>query len=187
MVKRRSRKKKTREIKEKKFDITSIIFAVCIVVIIGAVIYYAFIKMKSSPPGDTTENITQIDSTAIKEEEEIPAAREEETPVQTVLQIEILNGCGVSRLAARLADFMRQNGFDVVNTDNYTENGLRKTNVQNSFLIDRVGNEANAKRIADALGIDNTNIKTEISSELMLDATVVIGQDYRNLKYFSQQ
>jgi hypothetical protein len=186
MVKRRTRKKKTREIKEKKFDITSIIFAFCIVVIIGAVIYYAFIKIKSSPPGDTAENIEYIDSTTIKQEDETPAIQEEEAP-QTVLQIEILNACGVARLSARIAEYMRGNGFDVVNTDNYKENGEIRFNVQNSFLIDRVGNETNTRKIADALGIAHSNIKTEISSELMLDATIVIGHDYRNLKYFSQQ
>ncbi|MFC1724688.1 LytR C-terminal domain-containing protein [candidate division KSB1 bacterium] len=186
MVKRRTRKKKTRKIKEQKFDITSIIFAFCIVIIIGAVIYYAFIKIKSSPPGDTAENIEQIDSTTIKQEEETPVIQEEEVP-QSVLQINLLNGCGVPGIAKRIADFMREDGIDAVKTDNYRENDVIRFNVQNSFIIDRVGNTANARKIADALGIDHSNIRTEISPDLMVDATVVLGQDYRNLKYFSQQ
>lgn len=186
MVKRRTRKKKTtKEYKERKFDFTSIIFAVIIVVIIALVIWYAFNKIKSSTPSDIAGDTEQIDTTANQPVEQEPPPSEQEAE-QKILQIEILNGCGVRRLVARIADMMRQDGFDVVNTDNYKEDNRIRFTIQNSFILDRVGNEANAKRIADAIGIDHSNIRTDVSPDLMLDATIVIGHDYKQLKYFRE-
>lgn len=184
MVKRRTRKKKSvKEYKERKFDFTSIIFAVIIVVIIALVIWYAFNKIKPSSPSEIAGTPEQIDSTVIQPAEEPPPKEEEQ---QKILQVEILNGCGVRRLVARIADLMRQDGFDVVNTDNYKENNQIRFSIQNSFILDRLGNQTNAKSIADAIGIDYSNIRTEISPDMMLDATIVIGHDYKQLKYFRE-
>ena len=53
---------------------------------------------------------------------------------------------------------------------------------EKSLVIDRVGNTANAIKIADALGIDRKNIIEQINKNYFLDATIVIGNDFNTLK-----
>jgi hypothetical protein len=36
-----------------------------------------------------------------------------------IIQVEVLNGCGVTGVADRFTDFLRSEKFDVVKTDNY--------------------------------------------------------------------
>ncbi len=93
-----------------------------------------------------------------------------------VIQIEVLNGCGVPGLATRYTSALRQNGFDVVESGNFETFDIRET-----IVIDRNGNLENARRVARALGIPEDRILQEISSDFYLDATVVIGSDYESL------
>ncbi len=103
--------------------------------------------------------------------------------VSTVLtqkiQVEVLNGCGVPGLARRTMRLLRKIGFDVVNTDNYKTNTVRQT-----FIIDRVGNKAKAEKLAQAVGIPASRIRTEKDLSLALDVTLVLGTDYINLRLF---
>jgi hypothetical protein len=94
-----------------------------------------------------------------------------------VIQIEVLNGCGVQGLANRFTNRLRQDGFDVVHSGNF-----ETFDITHSMIIDRSGNMQNARRVAHALGINDKNIIQEISSNYYLDATVVIGSDYEKLK-----
>lgn len=94
-----------------------------------------------------------------------------------VIQISVLNGCGVQGLANRFTNELRKDGFDVVQSGNFNT-----FDVTHSMVIDRSGNLENAKRVAHALGISNKNIIQEVSPDYYLDATVVIGSDYEKLK-----
>jgi hypothetical protein len=94
-----------------------------------------------------------------------------------VIQIEVLNGCGVQGLANRFTNRLRQDGFDVVHSGNF-----ETFDITHSMIIDRSGNMQNARRVAHALGINDKNIIQEISPNYYLDATVVIGSDYEKLK-----
>jgi hypothetical protein len=94
-----------------------------------------------------------------------------------VIQIEVLNGCGVQGLANRFTNRLRQDGFDVVHSGNF-----ETFDITHSMVIDRSGNMQNARRVAHALGINDKNIIQEISPNYYLDATVVIGSDYEKLK-----
>ena len=102
-------------------------------------------------------------------------------PLPQKIQVEVLNGCGVNGLARRAMRLLRKAGFDVVNTDNY-----RTQNVQHSFIIDRTGNTERAKKLAKALGIPESRIRTEKDLSLALDATLVLGKDYKQLKLFKR-
>lgn len=93
------------------------------------------------------------------------------------IQLEILNGCGVPGLANEFTSKLRNNGFDVVETGNFDN-----FDMQNTIVISRNFNSRNAQRIADALGIDSKHIFIEASEDFYLDATVVIGSDYKSLK-----
>ena len=94
-----------------------------------------------------------------------------------VIQLEVLNGCGVPGLANNFTSTLRKNGFDVVETGNF-----KNFDMQNTVVIARNYNSENAKRVADALGISSENVFIEASEDFYLDATVVIGSDYESLK-----
>lgn len=92
------------------------------------------------------------------------------------IQVEVLNGCGVTGIADKLSDYLRRNSFDVVNLGNY-----RSFEVETSIIIDRTGNIINAKQIAFVLGLSDKNIISQINKEYLLDVTFILGTDYLTL------
>jgi hypothetical protein len=98
----------------------------------------------------------------------------EETP--KILQIEVLNGCGVSGIAAQYTDYLRSEGFDVLRTENYETFNVLKT-----VVIDRRGKMQNATRIASALGLGEERVLQEVNDAYLIDATIILGKDYRQL------
>lgn len=94
-----------------------------------------------------------------------------------VIQLEVLNGCGVPGIANDFTSTLRKNGFDVVETGNF-----KNFDMQNTVVIARTFDDENAQRVADALGISQENVFIEASEDFYLDATVVIGSDYKSLK-----
>lgn len=97
--------------------------------------------------------------------------------IGNVIQLEVLNGCGVPGLANDFTSALRQNGFDVVETGNF-----KNFDMQNTVVIARTFDAENAERVAEALGISEENVFIEASEDFYLDATVVIGSDYKSLK-----
>lgn len=96
--------------------------------------------------------------------------------IGNVIQLEVLNGCGVPGLANDFTSTLRKNGFDVVETGNF-----KNFNMQNTVVIARTFDDENARRVAEALGINQENVFIEASEDFYLDATVVIGSDYKSL------
>jgi hypothetical protein len=93
-----------------------------------------------------------------------------------IIQLEVLNGCGKDGIADRFTSYLRTINFDVVHTGNY-----RSFEVDHSLVIDRVGNVANAKKVAEALGINNNHIIQQLNKDYFLDVSVIIGKDFNNL------
>ncbi len=93
-----------------------------------------------------------------------------------VIQVEVLNGCGALGVAEKFTDFLRKEKFDVVQMGNYVS-----FDIDNSLVIDRTGNRANAEKVAEVLGIDNKNIIMQKNEDSFLDVSVVIGKDYKRL------
>ena len=108
----------------------------------------------------------------------IVAERAETDPalVTGIIQLEVLNGCGVPGIATRYTDVLRSYGFDVVETGNFDH-----FNVNNSFVISRSGEMENARRVARALGIPEDRILREQSPDFYLDVTLIIGSDFDSL------
>lgn len=100
--------------------------------------------------------------------------------VEESIQIEILNGCDVQKLAGKSRDFMRQRKFDVVDISN------AKDILDKSIVIDRVGDVESARKVAYAMGINDSLIRTDVDSSLYLRASVLIGQDYKTLNPFKK-
>lgn len=108
----------------------------------------------------------------------IETQRSENQPqlIGDVIQVEVLNGAGVSGLASQFTSTLRNNGFDVVQTGNFDNFDMAKT-----IVISRSFDTSNADRVARALGISEENILVEASDDFYLDATIVIGSDFNSL------
>jgi cell division protein YceG involved in septum cleavage len=112
--------------------------------------------------------IQNISQSKNKSDHEVPSA---------IIQVEVLNGCGVEGVAAKFTTYLRQNNFDVVQVGNYTSN-----NIDETMIIDRIGNRANTEKLADVLGINKKNIIQQLNKDYFLDATLVIGKDYKKFE-----
>lgn len=96
--------------------------------------------------------------------------------ISEIIQIEVLNGCGIAGIANAYTGVLRSNGFDVVETGNFDHFNLKET-----IIISRSGVLDNARRVASALGVKEINILREESPDFFLDVTVVIGHDFEQL------
>lgn len=92
------------------------------------------------------------------------------------LQVEVLNGCGVTGVAHQFTDYLRSRKVDVVKTDNYESFNVLKT-----IVIDRRGSRENALRVAEELGLPDDRVLQEVNEAYLIDATVIIGKDFRQL------
>jgi hypothetical protein len=99
--------------------------------------------------------------------------------VGSIIQVEVRNGAGVDEIAARTTRFLRDRGFDVVAIGNH-----RTFDREQSVVIDRVGDRKAARRVARALGLPADRVRQEIRKDLYLDASVILGRDYRQLRPF---
>ncbi len=105
--------------------------------------------------------------------------KEEPKNVQQLIQVEVLNGCGVAGVGDNFTDVLRSKGIDVVKTGNY-----RSFDVDNTFIIDRTGKLETAEKVADSLHLNKRFIITEKNKNLFLDLSIVIGKDFKN--YFQK-
>ena len=79
-------------------------------------------------------------------------------------------------VAEKFTDFLRRRNFDVVQSGNY-----RSFDIDNTMVIDRSGNKANAEKVADALGIERKFIIQQLNNDYFLDVSLVIGKDFNQL------
>ena len=158
-----------------------ILFIFALVIVLGSLSYY-FYNLKLQ------KNDTQPPESGIEESTTLPVEPEHEErqtpPMVHTIQVEILNGCGINGVARIFQSLLRENGFDVVNTENYVVNGKVFWKVDQTFIIDQIGVAEQAKSIAKALGIPLTNIESRENPAAIYDISVVIGKDYK--KYIKQ-
>ncbi len=89
-------------------------------------------------------------------------------------QIKVLNGCGVSKIAQKMTDYLMSKGFDVVEKGNAEHWHYKKTVV--------VATDINTE-VAEQLSkyLNNADwIPLEDSSQLV-DAVVIVGHDFFQL------
>jgi hypothetical protein len=103
---------------------------------------------------------------------------EEWNLITQAIQVEVRNGCGVPGVATKFTSRLRKFGFDVVESGNFETFDIPKT-----LVIDRSGNLENARRVAQAIGVQPEQVIQEISPDFFLDATVVIGADFSTLNF----
>ncbi|BDQ02698.1 LytR C-terminal domain-containing protein [Ignavibacterium sp.] len=109
----------------------------------------------------------------------LPLFEKEKQPANKtshIIQVEVLNACGTAGLADKFTDLLRSKKFDVVKTGNFAS-----FDIDNSFVIDRVGNKDYAYSLADSIGIPKSNVIQQFNKNYYLDVTLVIGKDFNNL------
>lgn len=90
---------------------------------------------------------------------------------ESAVRVEVLNGSGLPGRARDATERLRSQGYDVVYFGNASDGPWATSRV-----IDRVGHRERAEGVARALGI--REVRTQVDSTLLLDATVVIGKDW---------
>jgi hypothetical protein len=95
-----------------------------------------------------------------------------QTPPRTAAgRVEVLNASGRSGLARAAMDQLRTAGFDVVFY------GTASAERDTSIVLARRGDDGVAR--AAARSLDIRNVRTQIDTTLYLDATVIVGRDWR--------
>jgi hypothetical protein len=97
-----------------------------------------------------------------------------------VITVEVLNACGVQGLANEITQYLRNNNFDVVNIGNY-----KNFDVEHTLVLDRVSLKSlYGKKVAKVLGVDEKQVIPQLDNSLLLNVTVIVGKDYKNLKVY---
>ncbi len=102
--------------------------------------------------------------------------------VGSIIQVEVRNGAGIDHLAAETTHYLRDRGFDVVDVGNHAS-----FQQERSVVIDRVGDLEAARKVAEALGLPADRVRQEIRRQYYLDASVIIGHDYKQLRPFQNK
>ena len=96
------------------------------------------------------------------------------------IRVEVLNACGVSKLARRTTEVLREMGFDVVYYGNAT------TMRSESVVVERYSKDGrHAKVVARALGIKQ--IIVSIDTTGIAQVSVIIGKDYKRIKKLNRR
>ncbi|NQU68575.1 MAG: LytR C-terminal domain-containing protein [Candidatus Marinimicrobia bacterium] len=95
------------------------------------------------------------------------------------INVEVLNGCAVPKLAALYRDYLRAEGIDVYRSDNADHSEYAKT-----IVIQRQGDPEIARGLAEIMGVSSEDIVISDSSDPVLDATIILGRDYDVLSSF---
>jgi LCP family protein required for cell wall assembly len=90
--------------------------------------------------------------------------------------VEVLNGSGVAGVAARVAERLRQAGFEVTRTDN-----ADSSDYKHSCIIAHRKKTEPAERIARLLNCDRDSITYDVNSKGDADITVIVGKNYSEL------
>ena len=104
-------------------------------------------------------------------------ASEEGATLERVYALEVLNGTDINGLARTASELYQSFGYDVIRVGNAPQTGVEQT-----VLIDRIGNEAVAKIVAQVVRceqIESAQIGSEqTGSESNVDFTLILGKDF---------
>ncbi len=120
-------------------------------------LFYSFISQQVPQPEPNTTLL--IDST------------------NQVIQIEILNGSGIKGAGAKFTNYLRKNGIDVVDARNY-----KIFSLDNTIIIDRVGDKKASLRVAQIIGLTEKDILQQINPDYFVSITLILGKNCTQLK-----
>ncbi len=119
-----------------------------------------------------SENVGQ------KSDADTASPSEASVSIASPTRVQILNGCGLRGFAKKIVPIFRDRGFDVREAGNATHFRYERT-----VVLDRIGQLARALALADSLGIEHSQVRTELDSRLVdIDVTLIVGRDYGKLR-----
>ena len=143
---------------------------VIILALVAVLLVVAAINIISSSMRDPESNVGESGSD--KTSSASPSPSESEVSVaDSSLKVDVLNGSGVSGVAKKFSEAVEEKGWGIGQVGNYST-GLTDSTV---FYKDEA-NAEQAKMVAEALGIE----ATEVSADFDSDITVVICSDIAN-------
>lgn len=98
------------------------------------------------------------------------------------IHVEIMNGCGVDKLTGRVRTYLMERRIDVLQTGN-----MPSPDYDYTLIVDRTGNIDKSKRVAALLGLDETRIISQLNRQYLLDISIIIGRDYKEIKPFMEK
>ena len=96
------------------------------------------------------------------------------------IQLEIQNGCGIKGAANLFMNFLRDEGYDVINTKNALDFNYNQTIIK----IHKPNKGNFVEEISELLQIDSLSIHYDYNNNIFYDLTLIIGKDYQNLQSF---
>jgi len=97
------------------------------------------------------------------------------------ITVEIHNGCGIPKLANLYTEFLRSEGFDVIDSRNAVNFDHTKTQI-----LHHQGDKARALSLSKTMKIDESLITEEQNPYLIHDLTLILGRDYRQLDSYQK-
>lgn len=128
----------------------------------GVVAWGGFRAWRERP--QTEETSAQIESPLVRDSLA-------QAPKGQRVRVQVVNATKVRGLARRATHWLRDRGFDVVET------GTSAEQLDNSLVLDRSGHPDWAKRAARAMG--GARVETRPDSSRYLDLTVLVGRSWR--------
>jgi len=98
------------------------------------------------------------------------------------VQVMILNGCGDKGVAQLYTNFLRNNGYDVIDYDNAKHFNFENTKIK----IHNKKHENYETEIINLLSIKPNNIEYNYSKNIFYDMTLIIGYDFKELNSYNQ-
>ena len=96
------------------------------------------------------------------------------------IQLEIQNGCGTKGIANLFMNFLRSEGYDVIDTKNASN-----FNFKNTIIKIHKPNKGNfVEEIIELLNINSTHIQYDYNENIFYELTLIIGKDYEKLQSF---
>jgi len=92
------------------------------------------------------------------------------------IQVEILNGCGIPKLASMYTEYLRSEGIDVLDSKNADNFDVIETKI-----LHHRGEIERAVALANIMMIDKNNIIEDKNENLFFDLTLILGKNYKNL------
>ena len=160
-------------------------FFILTILVAGTYYIIKYFPTKKSTDDDIYKSEIVKDETPIQPEKQEAFPIEEKQvvspPLNRVIQLEVLNGCGTQGVAKIFSTNLKRHKYDVVSSGNYLKKGKTFWKVVKTKVIDNTGNRENAEKLAEIIGIKKSNIESKVVASPIADITIVIGKDYRDL------
>ena len=150
----------------------NILIVMLTIVVLGFIFSFA---QKSWKKGVTIQNPQLSDG----QKEQLALDIYEANPILDI-KVEVLNGCGETGIAAKIADYLRTEQIDAIrweNADNF--------DYEETLLVHRSDDLVKLKAIAKAINFDigdKSRVKIQFESDSDVDFSIILGKDYRSIK-----